>query len=172
VTSATLSLAFGLAIACLTGCRARSDTPPAPLPGLDAGAPRSCSLLPCNDGVSLEFAPHVRGPGVYQLNIVAERERLECAFELLGPEGGGLSLGNNSACRGFQLGGRDNVLEGVFLPKAPTELTLELVRWTPSRSKRRLIVTHLAPRYEIEEPNGAGCEPSCRVASATIRLTP
>ena len=123
-----------------------------------------CSLIGCADGFSGSFSPPFTAAGEYVVTADIDGQESTRAGRLpLGEDWvgeGDLQL----SLSGSALPDDQHSLPGFFLPQAgfsTLEMTvthdgMEVARWS------------LSPDWEVIQPNGPGCGPTCTVAGASL----
>ena len=148
-----------------------------------------CTLVGCGDGVSLEVRP-AQGPfedGGYELVIVADGQTHACSFVLpddLPVQGSvhtiectppmSASLQAELICT--EARGASSVsqtcapIAGEFVLRALVQTTAPELELRIRRDDVPLLAQTLMPSYEIFQPNGPDCEPTCRQAGIEVTL--
>jgi hypothetical protein len=136
-----------------------------------------CTLIGCVSGFQVNFQPGGGswGPGRYQIEVTADGASGACEVTLpLAPCGGPSStcIGQRSWLlgeSGCALPSDQHAISGItFSMSAPAQVDV-IVR----RDGRQVASGSFAPAYTTSQPNGPGCEPTCRQAPpATLDLQP
>ncbi|MSP93490.1 MAG: hypothetical protein EXR79_17145 [Myxococcales bacterium] len=139
----------------LTGCEAATDT-------------KGCTEIGCVNGFTVDFQTGTWPAGTYVVYAVTQTTTSTCTVKL--PFA---SIDPGTVCTGdkFQLGTSGSALPaaqhslvGVSFFDTPAEVTL-----TVKRDATQLATQKFTPAYKTSTPNGAGCEPTCTQANATLK---
>jgi hypothetical protein len=136
-----------------------------------------CSLIGCVDGFSVAFQPADGAwrPGRYLVQVTADGVTGACEVNLPLPA----CTTPGATCTGQRAWSLGE--SGCALPPAQHSLTgvafsgttPASVAITVSRDGRQLAAGSFSPAYVTSQPNGPGCEPTCRTAPpATLTLAP
>ncbi len=140
----------------------------------DNGDDGACTLLGCNDGFLVDFTTPTGAwaPGDYRFDLVVDGKAVTCEAALPLPN---CSQGTYvNPCdppdlllleSGCALPAEQHGFAGLAWSTTPSRM-----RVTISRDGVALVDTNLAPTYAVSEPNGPGCGPVCRTASATLAV--
>jgi hypothetical protein len=124
----------------------------------DGDGDRSCTLIGCSDGLTVELQPNI--PSTYDVQLVLDGA--EGAFTCTQREEGGWQVTNQSGetpvqgCTGRGIEIVDATPASVQIAVAAQDLD-----WTGS--------INAEPEYEALQPNGPECDPTCQRASLTIQ---
>jgi hypothetical protein len=152
-----------LAAAVLAGCSPPSD---------DAGN-RQCTTIGCGSPFQLAFdRPATWAPGTYTVEVTADGAKGTCDVTMP------LTCSSKPRCSGA--GGWDLVLSGCALDPAQHALTAVVFEKGPATVEvrvldrgRQLGAGRYTPVYKTSQPNGPGCQPTCRSAPIEeLSLTP
>lgn len=147
--------------------------------------PRACTLIGCNDELTIELKAEEWVPGQYVVSITESQRSYDCRFEKL-PEGAGGQAGAQSNHEPWGVAQGCNQTAGATAPSwdAPEFIGLgEVVTIRSRYPARRVPVTvrrdgatlldvDLAPSYTKSYPNGPECDADnpCLNGSETITL--
>jgi hypothetical protein len=153
-------------------------------------ATRSCTEIGCSDGVSLELRPAMQGvveSGRYTLELATGDAQHRCTFtvpddlpvqaslaEVDCPPQLQVSLVSATLCTEQR---HDDAVSQSCVP-VPDQFSLHAqLQATPrslalqlSRDGAPLIDETLVPSYELSQPNGPDCGPTCRNANLAVEL--
>lgn len=159
-----------LAALVLASLHCNRGTEPA-APGDDG--PRACTMIGCMDGFSIELRPSSAWPaGEYSFAFVIDGAPVTCTGALPLPACDGGPALTCDAAGAVQIGESGCALppeshgfSDILFTGAPK--TVEL---TISRGGAPLLARTFTPTYVQSQPNGEGCPPVCKSASATLTL--
>lgn len=166
------SAALTLAVAC-----AGNPSPAHPGDGQD-GPPnppmegKICTEIGCANGFRLELRKDSWEPGSYSFHIEADGEVSDCTGSLpLKPCDASPSVTCTGA-KGFFIGesGCAMAADQQGFSEIQFETSPKQITVTISRDGSELAKQTFEPTYKESQPNGPGCEPICRQASASITL--
>ena len=141
--------------------------------------PRACTLIGCQDGLTVELEPGSGWPaGDYRFRFEGNGVQVQCRGSLPLPpcqagravtcEPAGVATIVESGCA---LPASAHGFSQVFFdPKVqPATLRVSIERIEGS-STTVLAAVDLSPRFETLQPNGPGCPPTCRQARARVNV--
>ncbi|WP_437567769.1 hypothetical protein [Sorangium sp. So ce542] len=156
----------------VAACAAETPAPDAPSAAGEPPPDQGCTQIGCVDGFTVRLASEAPWPaGAYRFVISADGETTTCEGKLPLP---GCAAGRALTCSGPSLLIGES---GCALPpsahgfseiqmrSAPRQVTVEV-----SRDGASLVKADFSPSYVESRPNGPGCEPVCRSASATLNV--
>lgn len=121
---------------------------------------RECTLLGCSDGFFLTVTPEggafAAGEYTFALTLDGATRTVSCSLN-----------GAHSQCAGSEITAIERPSGVVFELALPGAKQIEVTITTPC-SSTPLATGSFTPTYVATQPNGAGCEPTCRQASATM----
>ncbi|XXX74016.1 hypothetical protein WMF30_40855 [Sorangium sp. So ce134] len=166
--SLLVSVALWTVAACAAGTPSTGSSP-------DDGEPppdRDCTNIGCIDGFSLRLmANQPWTAGAYRFVIIADGETTTCEGKLPLPD---CAAGPALTCSGPRLliGESGCALppsahgfSEIQMSSAPRQVAVEI-----SRDGATVAKADFTPAYVESRPNGPGCEPVCRSASATLSV--
>jgi hypothetical protein len=167
-----------LSLTVLTGCAPRSaadrEGPPKPVEppkSAEPSAPRACTELACNDGLSVAMSPTSSWPhGVYRFTIEADEAKTictgtlplpDCGTRAISCEGDGAWVGES----GCGLPEREHAFGDVRFSSTPAAVEI-----TVALDERDIVTQAWTPTYETHSPNGPDCPPTCTKGSVRLDL--
>lgn len=122
---------------------------------------RSCSMIGCADGLTVEFQTASWPQGAWQVDVKTPTETRTCTATLPLPPSGASTCSDKLMLMtsGSALAVTEHKLIGVQLPDAPSEVTV-----TVTRNGTKVAEKTLKPTYKKSQPNGSACEPICTQA--------
>lgn len=135
--------------------------------GCEVAEGKSCTEVGCQSGFTLAFQNSAWPAGTYTVQAVTAAGPRTCSvvlpFSDISPavtcSGGAMQLGTS----GSALPAAQHSLVGITLPDLPAQVTV-----TVKRDDKTLASQAFTPAYKTSQPNGAGCEPTCTQAAATL----
>lgn len=139
-----LALLAALPVACAPPLPQPPVPPPTPAPPAEAPPPQqACTMIGCDNGWAVEVVGGAALPATYTMRVLVD----------------------GAVVASVQCSPEQPCGERVFLPGVTAEeAELEIVggdvplRWT------------VRPAYDIVQPNGPNCPPTCRQARVQVRL--
>ena len=168
-------LRLPLALLMLTATLACSKEQPGPAgPAGGEGGERACTQIGCLDGLRLSLdkaTPWL--PGDYTFAFELDGEPVECKGALPLPS---CDVGPSLRCTpdalvqigesGCALPPAQHGFSDITIERAPKQVSLKI-----SHDDQPLLVgADITPDYKTTQPNGPGCEPTCRSASSAVVL--
>ena len=139
----------------------------------DAPGGKMCTEIGCENGARLTLAKATPWlPGAYIFNFELDGKAIECkgALPLQSCEAGPslsctpdaqLTIGES----GCALPPAQQGFSDVMIPGAPQRVKVKV-----SRDGQEIGAADLTPNYMTSQPNGEGCEPTCKTASGDIAI--
>ncbi|WP_437950762.1 hypothetical protein WME98_08080 [Sorangium sp. So ce296] len=156
----------------VAACAAETPSPDSPSAAGEPPPARGCTQIGCVNGFTLRLASEAPWPaGAYRFVITADGETTTCEGKLPLPDcaagraltcsGPSLLIGES----GCALPPSAHGFSEIQMSSAPGQVTVEI-----SRDGTSLAEADFSPSYVESRPNGPGCEPVCRSASATLNV--
>lgn len=153
----------------LLACSKGQVEPPTDAPD----GPKVCTEIGCLDGLQIALKKETPWPaGAYTFDFTVDGAPVRCSGALpLGPCDAGPSLTCDVAERvvigesGCALPAAEQGFSDVRVPGAPAEVAV-----TITHEGAPLHQSTLKPTYVESRPNGPGCDPVCRSATAELAL--
>lgn len=133
--------------------------------GCETSETKACTLIGCESGFQVNLQTAAWASGTWKVEAKVGAETRTCSVTLPLPSNGQatcsgkLTLGTS----GSALAPSQQSLTGVHLSDTPTAVTLTVFRDGTLQASK-----DFAPTYATSQPNGAGCEPTCTQANATL----
>lgn len=133
--------------------------------GCETTETKACTLIGCESGFRVDLQTSTWAAGTWKVEAKVGGDIRTCSVTLPLPANGQatctgkLTLGTS----GSALAPAQQSLTSVHLSDTPTAVTLTVFRDATSQVSK-----DFAPAYTTSQPNGAGCEPTCTQASATL----
>jgi hypothetical protein len=155
-----------LVLAPLFACTPKPQEPGTP-------PPRACTDMGCMDGLRIQMTKATAWPaGEYEMTFDLDGTAVNCKGSLPLPaceQGPALSCTPTERVQvgesGCALPPEQHGWADVQIAESPTR-----VQVTIRHGAEVLHTSELQPQYRTLQPNGPGCEPTCRSAGATITL--
>jgi hypothetical protein len=112
---------------------------------------KSCTTIGCTDQLSLTLTMADGSAPKFDVNLVVDGKAIACQAPTLG---GSTRCGDGVLVASRGSGGDQEVLE---IQGAPSSVTVSLAQGGATR-----LLGTFTPTYESLQPNGPGCEPTCR----------
>jgi hypothetical protein len=131
-------------------------------------SPRSdaCTEIGCIEGLSVSFDPPLMGKGTYTFDVTVDGTLHSCAATI--PlEGSSTVCGTGNVVSIF-LSGTELDPSQQSLPGLHVEGTPKSVQIQVHRDKSVVADADLSPEYQIVQPNGPDCPPTCHSAAANV----
>ena len=127
-----------------------------------------CTLMGCTNGLTIALQASQWQTGTYQVELITDGRVVHCSATIPLPKG---DPGQTCDASDVRLG-----LSGSELPVSSQSLSeimfLEtqpkVVQVTIGRDSTQLATQTFTPSYRTAQPNGPGCEPTCRYAQVTM----
>lgn len=131
-----------------------------------------CTKMGCMGGLTVEVVPAKTGfgKGSYKIDVVADGKKTSCELKLPLPA---CDKGHAATCKGDvgvdvkEVGCDKPLAEQAFGPlrfrEPPTELKI-----TVTKDGKRFADGTVSPAYKTVQPNGPGCEPTCKQGEAKV----
>lgn len=130
--------------------------------------PSGCTEIGCTDGLSVAFSSASWPAGDYRLDVVADGLDYYCETVLPLDKDVPVTCSSDSLTlevSGTELPPDQQAITGMHLSGLA-----EIVQVSLSRDGLPLATQTYYPTYETVQPNGPGCEPTCRSASGSLQL--
>lgn len=133
----------------------------------DGGKWIQCTLADCADGLTLDF-PRELAPGVWTFEIEADEMHWTCTATVP------VEDREEPGCTGFDVHPRIDrthgatppfLLEGIDLAWAPEQVAI-----TAFHEREQILQQAWDPTYDLLQPNGEQCGPTCRVAHIEVPI--
>lgn len=125
-----------------------------------------CTEIGCIDGLTVNFQPALMGKGTYTFDVTVDGTAYSCdaTIPLAGSStvcgtGGVVSI----FLSGTELDPSEQSLPGLHVEGAPKSVQIQV-----HRDKALAADADLSPTYQVVQPNGPDCPPTCNTAAVEV----
>ena len=134
----------------------------------DKGDILGCTEIGCVDGFDLPFSPALSTQGAYTITVVADGATITCSGTLPLPSDGSFPCDADDVgvgTSGSALSEDQHEVTSLFFTSSPTEVSVSI-----DRDGSTVAEGDFSPTYEISQPNGEDCPPTCSYANETLQV--
>lgn len=125
-----------------------------------------CTEMGCIDGLSVAFEPPLMGKGTYTYDVTVDGTAYSCDATI--PLEGSSTVCGTGGVVSIYLSGSELDPGQQSLPGLHVEGTPKSVQIQVHRDKALVADADLSPKYQVVQPNGPDCEPTCHSAAADV----
>ena len=130
------------------------------------GGGDACTEMGCIDGLSVTFDPPLTGKGTYTFDVTVEGTAYSCDATI--PLGTSSTVCGKGGVVSIFLSGSELDPGQQSLPGLHVEGTPKSVQIQVHRDKALVADADLSPKYQVVQPNGPDCEPTCHSAAVDV----
>jgi hypothetical protein len=142
---------FALLLACTDGSDSIGD---------------ACTEMGCIDGLTVSFDPPLTGKGTYTFDVTVEGTAYSCDATI--PLEGASTVCDTGGVVSIFLSGTELDPSEQSLPGLHVEGTPKSVQIQVQRDGAPVADADLSPKYQVVQPNGPDCEPTCHSAAVDV----
>lgn len=126
----------------------------------------ACTEIGCIDGLSVTFQPALMGKGTYTFDVTIDGTAYACDATI--PlEGSSTVCGTGGVVSiylsGTELDPSKQSFPGLHVEGAPKSVQIQV-----HRDKALVADADLSPKYQVTQPNGPDCPPTCNSAAVDV----
>jgi hypothetical protein len=126
----------------------------------------ACTEMGCIDGLTVTFDPALTGKGTYAFEVTVEGTPYSCEATI--PLEGSSTVCGKGGVVSIFLSGSELDPGQQSLPGLHVEGTPESVQIQVQRDGTNVADADLSPTYQVVQPNGPECEPTCHSAAVDV----
>ena len=132
----------------------------------DSDRSDACTEMGCIDGLSVTFDPPLAGKGTYTFDVTVDGTAYSCDATI--PLEGSSTVCGTGGVVSIFLSGTELDPGQQSLPGLHVEGTPKSVQIQVHRDKALVADADLSPKYQVVQPNGPDCEPTCHSAAVDV----
>ena len=126
----------------------------------------ACTEIGCIDGLQVTFEPPLMGKGTYTFDVTVDGTAYSCDATI--PlEGSSTVCGTGGVVSiylsGTELDPSQQSLRGLHVEGTPKSVQIQV-----HRDKALVADADLSPKYQVTQPNGPDCPPTCNSAAVDV----
>ena len=126
----------------------------------------ACTEMGCIDGLSVTFEPALAGKGTYTFDVTVDGTAYSCDATI--PLEGSSTVCGTGGVVSIYLSGTELDPSEQSLPGLHVEGTPKSVQIQVHRDKALVADADLSPKYQVTQPNGPDCPPTCNSAAVDV----